>query len=222
MLCYEYDNDMPCDGSKKEQIEEEKDPSTGSTMRGRRFSDDPMNLIDLWNTKAPAGHNRVHTVTDGLKILIRKAYKQVPERHQWEAILQEIEMSEFLCGKKWVTFDWVLKTSKDETVENYAKVMNGNYRNDKTSHISDRTRANIAAAQRVLASFNGDVIEGDSDGQHEGPGGIHQRALTAGGGQPGDLERWLDEALLPGSGTLPAADSAGRADLGPEEPDPLP
>src|SRR5262245_52480931 len=80
-----------------------KEPSTDSVSRGHRFSDDPQNLIDLWNEKAPEGHNRVHTVTDGLRVAIRKAYTQVPERQQWEGILQEIEMSVFLCGKKWVT-----------------------------------------------------------------------------------------------------------------------
>jgi hypothetical protein len=103
---YVHDNgsgDVREDG-KNHKTEETKDP-IDSTLRGRRFSDDPQHLVDLWNEKAPQGHNRVHTVSLGFKDLIRKAYKQVPERRQWEEIIQAISLSSFLCGKKWATLD---------------------------------------------------------------------------------------------------------------------
>jgi hypothetical protein len=90
---------------KDQKTKDTKDPSIDSTFRGRRFSDDPMNLVNLWNEKAPQGHNRVHTVSLGFKDLIRKAYKQVPERRQWEETIQAISLSSFLCGKKWATLD---------------------------------------------------------------------------------------------------------------------
>jgi hypothetical protein len=60
---------------KELKTKDKEDHSIDSTLRGRRFSDNPQHLIDLWNEKAPEGHNQVHTVSEGFKALIRKAYK---------------------------------------------------------------------------------------------------------------------------------------------------
>jgi hypothetical protein len=110
---------------KDQRLEATKDPSIDSTLRGRRFSDEPQHLVDLWNEQAPAKLHRVHKLTDGLRTAIKLAYKQLPERRDWEQIMQEIESSEFLQSASWFNFPWLVKAPKNEA-ENYMKVLAGN------------------------------------------------------------------------------------------------
>jgi hypothetical protein len=118
---------VPEGENKEPETKDPKDPSIDSPLRGRRFSDDPKHLVDLWNEKAPAPLHRVHTLTDGLRAAIKLAFKQLPERRDWEQIMQEIDSSEFLQNATWFNFPWLVKAEKNET-ENYIKVLSGNYR----------------------------------------------------------------------------------------------
>jgi hypothetical protein len=129
MLCYEYEDDnasvVVLEDRKDQRREETKDSSIDSTLRGRRFSDEPQHLVDLWNEQAPAKLHRVHKLTDSLRTAIKLAYKQLPERRDWEQIMQEIESSEFLQSASWFNFPWLVKAPKNEA-ENYMKVLAGN------------------------------------------------------------------------------------------------
>lgn len=195
----------------------EKKLSKPGIDRGRRFSDDPMHLVNLWNEKAPHGHNRVHTVTEGLKAAIRKAYRQVPERHQWEGIIQEIEMSEFLCGKKFVNLDWVLKTKDGESVENYAKIMNGNYRDNGPRGLSKIEQNNLEIAKRFLARGDQSALMEDYWDGPEGSEGISETPLALSDGTWGEFDRGATRDLLPGADGLTALEHLRGDELGPEE-----
>jgi hypothetical protein len=204
------------------------DPGLGSglekkqedlSLRGRRFSDDPQNLVDLWNEKAPEGHNRVHTVSDGMRALIKAAYKQLPERRDWEEILQEIELSDFLCGQKWVSFDWVIKISKSkgETVENFIKIKNGNYRNDGRSGLSRTTQHNLEVMKRFVARGEQQALTEANSYGSDGSDGVRKEPLALSGGEGGEGERSSGGDLLSGLGGVFSGASSGGDDVGEAE-----
>ena len=116
----------------------------------RKFADDPQNLVDLWNQTAPSRYNRVNTVTPQLTSRIKKALKNYPDRKAWEEVIERISLSDFLRDKKWLDLNWVVKVSKGEEIENYAKIMNGNFYDPNSGGMSDLARRNMEAAGRAL------------------------------------------------------------------------
>jgi hypothetical protein len=204
------------------KIEETKDTARPQ----QRFSDDPQHLVDLWNAKAPKELHRVHTVSAGMRVLIKKALKEYPERRFWEEILQEYERSDFLRNGNFAHFDWLLKTSKGESVENFIKVKNGNYRDKHDTGMSELTRKNLKAAEQAMARFNLPtkarvaITEGIKDGytvdgHHNGTSGPDGHSLW----HDADAREDRD---LPGepSGVYGEAGDQ-RDDVGGEESDPL-
>jgi hypothetical protein len=183
-----------------------------------RFADDPRHLVDLWNAQAPAWCRRVRTASDRLCAAIDRAYRHLPERRDWEEVLAEIEQSPFLHGKPWVTLDWLLKTGKDESVENYVKIRNGNFHDDTPPGLDATARRNLEVIKRFAAQgteaarteVNGHGA-GRTDGIRGTPGAADD-GLGAGaaGGAAGDL--------LPGPAGVPAGPGAGGDDLGPAQP----
>jgi hypothetical protein len=157
-------NDVDADGDgvvgeKKElQTKDQKDPSIDSTIRRRRFSDDPQHLIDLWNEMVvPLGLSRVDKLTPTRREKIYKAYKVFSERVEWEEICLEFQYSLFLQNKRGTNghmkkdFDWLLSNGKDGT-ENYIKARNGRYRDDK-SRFSEQTQRNIDEMTELMREW---------------------------------------------------------------------
>ena len=72
---------------------------------------------------------------DAIELVFHKVYNSV-------FIRDEIEK-----GKKWCSFDWVMKSS------NFIKILEGNYDgNNRTTCMSDKRRANEAALEGYIAS----------------------------------------------------------------------
>ncbi len=169
----------------------------------KKFADDTQNLIDLWNQTAPDRYNRTNTVTPKLTNLIKKAFKQYPERQTWEEIIERISISTFLRDKRWVDLLWVVKVSKGEEIENYAKVMNGNFRNPDSGGMSDLARRNMEAAEEALnrmgipTKAQTFIVKGITDGLTVEDG--HSSAPgEAGDGSWTDAE-YREDASLPGA-----------------------
>jgi hypothetical protein len=137
------DADAPADGSKEVETKD-------LVVVERKFADDTQNLVDLWNDMAPSYYNRTRTVNAKLVGLIKKAFKQYPERQAWEEIIERISMSTFLRGKKWVDLHWVVKVSDGADIENYAKIMNGNFGDPDSGGMSDLARRNMEVAEQAL------------------------------------------------------------------------
>lgn len=87
----------------------------------------------------------------------RNAIKSIYNKHGTEAIelvFQKVHDSAFIRGeiekgKKWCSFDWVLKSS------NFIKILEGNYDcSDRTTNFTEKTRANQAALDQFMSSYN--------------------------------------------------------------------
>jgi hypothetical protein len=135
----------------------EKTETIDSTFRGRRFSDHAQHLIDLWNEKAPRPLPRVKVLSPGLDKKIRAAYKCYPERKDWEEIIGEYELSEFLRrkdeGHGWKDLMWLLSDGKVDKIENYVKVKNGRYHDEKPSGFSEKTKGNEVLTVQLYPTY---------------------------------------------------------------------
>ena len=94
----------------------------------------------------------------------RNAIKSIHNKHGTDAIelvFQKVYNSAFIRGeiekgKKWCSFDWVLKSS------NFIKILEGNYDgNDRTTNFTEKERANQAALDQFMSNYNGrqDMVE---------------------------------------------------------------
>ncbi len=201
------------------KIEETTD---SSVPMKRRFSDNPQNLVDLWNDLAPLCLNRVHTMTAKMSGLIRKALKECPERSTWIEVIEGIAMSTFLRDKKWVDLYWVVKVSEGAEIENYAKILNGNYRDKDEGGLSELTRRNMEAATRALenrgfsSSDQQAIIGGIQDGYSVGEDG--SCAVNQAGGVLWTDAEYGEDRDLPGGSSGVYGGSSNNGDyLGPEE-----
>lgn len=89
----------------------------------------PEQLINLWNNAAHPNLPRVEILTEKRKTHIKARLKEHPEKEFWDSLLQRINKSPLLIGENshgWkCNFDWILN------VNNMAKILEGNYDNDK-------------------------------------------------------------------------------------------
>lgn len=112
---------------------------------------DYTKIVKLYNDTLGGLLPKVTIISDARKNTIRSIFnKHGPEAI--ELVFNKVYNSGFIRdeiekGKKWCSFDWVMKSS------NFIKILEGNYDgNNRTTSISDKRRANEAALEGYIAS----------------------------------------------------------------------
>jgi hypothetical protein len=185
-------------------------------------------VIELWNEVAGKyGLPQVRKLTDELKGAIKKASRVLPHQNDWDDLFAEIPLSSTLQGRigdgKWApSLGWLLKQNKGESEPNYAKAMNGAWRDKNTGGMSELARRNIEAAEQALnrmgipTKAQTFILKGITDGSpvEDGHSGIPGEV---GDGLWTDAEYGEDRDLPGGPGGVYAGAGADGDYLGQEE-----
>lgn len=109
----------------------------------------------LWNTYAPKELPRIKAVDDKRLRLIKKVFDKISEQ-EWIEVFKRIEKSDWLMGRNSKSNGW--KCSFNFAIENYIKIMEGNY--DGT--VSEEKKDNwLNAAEKVVKAVT-DISSSDS------------------------------------------------------------
>lgn len=113
---------------REKEREEEKERETEEEGNdASRFS--VKALMELWNTLAHPNLTRVQVLNGTREVHARGRIRSMPEKGDWERVIQKINCSKFLTGQVYskdrkpfkCTFDWMLSPT------NLTKILEGNY-----------------------------------------------------------------------------------------------
>lgn len=188
---------------KTKEILKTKEEELQIVVEERKFSDDPQNLVDLWNKHAPVKLPRKRKPNETVVKLINSAYKQLPNREDWEEIMSEYHLSAYLRNEvsDYATpnFEWLLDKHKSG-VENYILVQGQKYRDKNTNGYNNLMQKNLAAAAKSMEKFdqpteNNLVLTGRIDDGYEVDSNYHSTSSHVSGHSWTDTDDSANQCL---------------------------